>query len=116
MPVLSKTLRIDDSRIVELTVEVGQGQIASSIVTVGDKERIERRHDSFTLNLGAGLAGKTVTCSTMVQDVRPETNQTSVAYVVTNADTEVRATREAEARSDGDIVSYVARFQFRARV
>lgn len=116
MPVLAKTLRIKAGRKVELKIEIGHAQIATSIVTVGNKERIEKRRDSFSLDLGAGLPDKTVTCSTMVQDVRQETNHTSVTYTVSNAGTEFCETLDGEARSEGDIVSYVVRFRFRARV
>ena len=115
MPVHARTIRINDARKVLLKVEIGQAQIASTIVTVGDKERIERRKDSFTLDLGAGLAGKKVTCSTMVQDMRRQTNRTSVTYTVSNEGVDETHTLAQDASSDGDIVSYIARFRFRAR-
>jgi hypothetical protein len=63
------------------TILVGYGQLHSSFVFLNG--RLLAKGDIFGLNLGdaANLAGKTLHFQTVVTDVNPVTDMTSVSYI-----------------------------------
>ena len=98
---------------VTLRIDIGNGQIASSIINIPGRQPTRRR-DSFELDLGEGesLRGKKVICSTIVTDVMPSTNRTSLRARVDDGVTSVDESRNEEAEENG-VVTYATVLRFR---
>lgn len=98
---------------VTLKVHIGDGQMASSVVRLQGGSP-ETHENSFQKDLGPGsdLAGKRLLCSTLVTDVRDETDRTSVRVVVTDGATTVDESRE-EVAGDVGVVTYATVVRFR---
>lgn len=112
---LSKFYRVRDEDSVTLKITIGHGQVGITSVNLG-KERIESDHQN-TLELkipgkGKDLKSKKLFCSTIVADVRTETNATSVTYELIGGVKPFKQTLQETVESEGDVVFYVATFLF----
>lgn len=69
---------------IHLTVTIGEGQFGSSRVRLNDVI-VDRMRHTFDGNVGtaAECRGKKLTIVSVVTDVRPQTNRTSVTYELT---------------------------------
>jgi hypothetical protein len=111
---MNKAFRTTVGQRVTFELEVGEGQIGSSLITLPGRKPLRRR-DSFELDLGLGenLAGKKLLCTTIVTDVREETNNTFVEANVSDGVSEVRDSREEAAAEENGMVTYGIVVRFR---
>lgn len=112
---LSKFYQVRDEDSVTFKITIGHGQVGITSVNLG-KERIKSDYQN-TLELtipekGKDLKGKKLFCSTIVADVRTETNETSVTYELTGGAKPFKQTLQESVESEGDVVFYVATFLF----
>jgi hypothetical protein len=113
MPSWIRSVRVVPNRVVEFSVEVGKAQIASSLLILGEKEIAKAKRNSFTENLGADTIGKELICGTLVQDVRSETDDTEVTFIVRSAGLVVAERTLSQKAKPNDFVAYRAQIRFR---
>jgi hypothetical protein len=77
---------------VRLTVLVGERQFGTSVVFVDEKAIANGDIDGLELGEGAKLRGTDLVVYTMVTDVRNNTDDVSVTWVLTGGDHRVSAT------------------------
>jgi hypothetical protein len=111
---INKSFPTTPGQRIAFKVQVGDGQIGSSLVTLPDRQPIRRR-DCFELDLGLGenLAGKKLLCTTVVTDIRDETDSTSVEMEVTDGLISVSDQRSEDAAEPGGMVSYAIVVRFK---
>lgn len=96
---------------VTLRVMVGEGQLGSSLVTLGKTELASGAIAFLSLGSGALLRGKTLRVTTMVTDVQRMTNRTSVTYVLQGGPSDREYRLEQPVADQGDSVDYTATFR-----
>jgi hypothetical protein len=79
---INATYKVADADKVKLTIIIGDGQrgipvamLGSNIIQIGNTHQI-------LIGNGADLRGKTLIVSTLVDDVNPKTNHTSISYII----------------------------------
>ncbi len=98
---------------IKLSVSIGDAQVGGSVVTI-DKQRQDQTGSIKDLMLGdaAVLKGKKVLVRTLVSDINPKSNHTSVTYtLVGNSTAEMTLSREVP--EHGDAVRYVTTLEFK---
>jgi hypothetical protein len=106
--------RTDDSdNIINYNVVIGYGQEASGTVKLNENI-IKSTKNSFNINLGTNkeVKGKTLKCYQTIQDIRPETNLTSMLNEITGGKDELSETLSEEAKENGSIVNYYCEIYF----
>ena len=100
---------------VEFELTIGDAQFGVSIVKLGEKALVESHEGSFRLSLGqaAALVGKELRCHTIVNDIRPEHDHTSVSYRISDGLNAVEGGREEEVQNKGAVAFYRAAISFR---
>ncbi len=112
---LSKFYKVRGDDTVTLKINIGHAQVGTTTVNLGLQQLVSGHKDSLSLTLpgtGTDLDGKTLFCSTIVADVRSETNQTSVTYEITGGVSDFKQTLQESVTSNGDVIFYTATFRF----
>jgi GTP cyclohydrolase III len=112
---LSKFYQVRDEEKVKLKITIGYGQIGTTSVNLGKNKIIsdhENTLEETTLGSGKELVSKKLFCSTIVADVRTETNETSVTYELIGGVKPFKQTLQESVESEGDVVFYIATFLF----
>ncbi|MCU1350321.1 MAG: hypothetical protein JWO56_3351 [Acidobacteria bacterium] len=97
---------------VQLTIVIGDGQIGGSAVWIDTTLVASGTVQHFVLGSPAMLRGHAVGIRTIVADVNPQTNHTSVTYILTGGSVPADLTLTFDAPHDKDAVPYVALFHF----
>ncbi len=112
---LSKIIRVRPDDELLIRIEIGYGQLGKSTVQLGQDYLATNQEGNLTLALpgkGKDLAGRTLLCTSVVADVRTETNQTCVTYSLSGGETSWSQTLQESVQSDGDILFYSATMRF----
>ena len=112
---LSKFYRIRDEDPVTLKITIGHGQIGTTILNLSGEELVSGHKGSLEYVLpksGKELNNKTLYCSTIVADVRTETNETSVTFELIGGLKPFKQTLQESVESEGDVVFYTTTFRF----
>jgi hypothetical protein len=97
---------------IKLSVTIGDAQVGGSVVFI-DGKKLKQSGAIVDLPLGnaAALVGKAVVVRTLVSDINPKSNHTSVTYVL-EGDSTARMTLSREVPAHGDAVRYVTKLDF----
>jgi hypothetical protein len=114
MPTITGTYKVVDDRDVSLDIIVGDGQKGGSSVSLikagsaNPSKDIASGANIAKRNLGSGkqLRGAVLVVSTLVQDIRPETDWTSVTVGLSNGEAD-HSWPAAEKAKPGGTVSYI---------
>lgn len=104
----------DPAATVRLRVLTGQAQKGATVVQHGCTLVTTTNDDEVTVELGTAeeMRGQKIHCTTVVTDVNPQTNLTSVSWELTGgAETYTKTSTETLDHS-GDSVLYVAAITF----
>jgi hypothetical protein len=93
-----------------LSIVIGDGQIGGSKVFLDDTMIKKGVVQHFPIGTPADLKNRPLSIRTNVVDVNPQTNQTSVTYILTGGDDGAEFTLIFEAPHDKDVVPYIAIF------
>lgn len=99
---------------VSLTITIGDGQIGSSLVRLGDKELASGEVKKQKIGAGSSLKGKTLFVKTVVADVNDQTNRTSVRYELKGGKVDRAFDLDASVEEEGGSVIYRATFELKA--
>ncbi|MFQ5793888.1 MAG: hypothetical protein ACE5JP_02430 [Candidatus Bipolaricaulia bacterium] len=111
---LSKFYRVRNEKPVTLTIKIGHGQRGTTSVNLNDEQLVNNHRNTLKQRIGTGeeLNGKTLYCSTIVADIRTETNETSITYELRGGVSQFKQTLQESVESEGDVVFYLATFRF----
>jgi hypothetical protein len=112
---LSKFIKVHPGEQLYLKITIGNGQTGVSSVNLSGLQLVSEQKDTFKIALpvdAPGLAGKCLYCSTIVTDIRPETNNTSVVYELYGNETSWKQTLGETVQAENDSLFYVATIQF----
>ena len=112
---LSNFYRVRNEDTVTLKITIGHGQVGTTSVNLAGNDLVSGHKNSLNLRIpgsGKELNGKTLFCSTIVADVRTETNETSVTYEVSGGVNPFKQTLQERVDSEEDIVFYTGIFRF----
>jgi hypothetical protein len=109
---ITRLYRVSPNQNVHLKITIGFGQRGSTSVYVGADRIVDSKVGKVEVDLGKGstLKGKMVQCSTLVQDVRGETNKTSVRYELAGGIKPLDEKLQKVVSEDGETVWYTATF------
>lgn len=110
------TLQTDyavDAGDVTLTVIIGDGQLGSSLVRLGEKELATGDIDRLKIGKGSAIAGKELFVKTVVADVNDNTNHTSVRYELKGGAADQTFDLDASVDEEGGSVIYRATFDLK---
>lgn len=113
MNTVTKLYRVAESSSLVLRLTVGHGQPAVTDVSLENKELVRRAEGNLELPIpgsGAELKGKKLLCTTIVTDIRKETDQTSVTYELLGGQSVFRHSLEETSTGDGSVVFFTATF------
>ena len=110
----SKFYKVLREKDVAVEIFIGHGQVGDTTIYLGNEKIVENKKGNFEHNLGRGenLNGKSLFCSTIVSDVRSETNNTSVTYKIHGGVNPYEQIMQETVESQGDVVFYTATFTF----
>ena len=114
-PNISKSYSVRKDSQVTLKLTIGNGQKATTTITLDSVEIVKDEKNSFEFvlhELGEKLKGKVLYCVTMVSDFVPETNETSVTYEMTGGRSDFKITLNESVDMEAGKVHYVASFNF----
>ena len=112
---LSKFYQVREEDTVTLKVTIGHAQHAVTAVYLGKDQIVPGHRNSLELSIpgsGRELNGKTLYCTTVVADVRTETNETSVTFELIGGVKPFKQTLQESVQSEGEVVFYAATFLF----
>jgi len=95
---------------VKLRLIVGEGQIGTSLVILGDRELASGNVMVVSLGSGSDLAGQTLRVKTTVNDVQRTTNRTSMTYIFEGGSSPKEILAKEDVDEEGDLVQYIATF------
>lgn len=100
----------NDAAVVRLRIVVGQAQKGATSVHRGGTLLVSTNDDVVTLDLGTGaeVRGEKFYCATVVTDVNPQTNLTSVSWELAGGERVFAKACTETLDHDGDSVLYVA--------
>jgi hypothetical protein len=101
--------RVDKNIEYRLTITIGDGQLGSSSFRKVDGSYITGDVVNESLGMGPALLNQSILISTMVTDVNPDTNWTSITILINN---EVKGVFPAEAERNNDTVFYDTTLKF----
>jgi len=107
---------VEPNRAAQLKITVGNGQVGATKASIGTKRFVDEDDttdrdgwkDSWTIKLpkGKDLDGKMLFVTTVVADVRQETDETSVTYDLTGGVSDFHFTLSERVAQPGGIVIY----------
>jgi len=100
---------VNDSESYNLTVEFGDGQQGSSSMEKFDGNFVVGKIKNEPIGSGSSLKNKRLIIASMVTDVNPDTNWTSITYFLN--DTKIKGLSK-EADKEHSSVFYVTRLNF----
>ena len=95
---------------VTLTVVIGEGQLGSSLVKVGEKQLTIGDVTKLKVGKGSAVAGKDLFIKTVVTDVNDKTDRTSVRYELKGGTVDKTFDLDATVDEEGGSVIYRATF------
>jgi len=97
-----------------LSVVIGEGQLGSSLVRLGERELAIGDVSRLKVGKGSTIAGKQLYIKTVVTDVNDQTDRTSVRYELQGGEVQKVIDLEASVDEEGGSVIYRARFDLKA--
>ena len=97
---------------VKLTVLIGDGQDGDPVVMLGAQVLKVGNISQLPIGTGQDLKGKVLSVKTIVNDVNPKTNHTSVSYVLEGGSIILDITNNAEITNGDGSMTYRDKFQF----
>jgi hypothetical protein len=101
--------RVDKNIEYRLTITIGDGQVGSSSYCNVNGKYVIGDVVNESLGMGLALLNQSILISTMVTDVNPDTNWTSITVLINN---EVKGVFPAEAERDNATVFYDTTLKF----
>jgi hypothetical protein len=100
----------DLAQTVRLRIVIGQAQKGATVVQLGSGVLASTNDDVVDVELGTGaeVRGKKVFCTTLVTDVNPQTNLTSVSWELSGGAKDFVKTCTESLDRSGDSVLFVA--------
>jgi len=95
-----------------LSIVIGDGQIGASKVFLGNTRIAKGAIQHLPIGVPDQLRGQTLGIRTNVLDANPQTNHTSVTFIVTGGAVVEHDTLTFDAPHDGDVIPYEAIFTF----
>jgi Icc-related predicted phosphoesterase len=99
---------------ISLSVIIGDGQLGSSLVRLGDEELAIGDVDRLKIGSGGAIAGKDLFIKTVVTDVNDNTDHTSVRYELKGGKADKVFDLEESADEEGGSVVYRATFTLKS--
>ncbi|HEX8831079.1 MAG TPA: hypothetical protein VF705_07945 [Longimicrobium sp.] len=99
---------------VALTVRIGEAQKGRSLLELDGQEFFRGLVRDHPIGDGADLVGRTLLVDSVVVDINPNTNRTSVRYELSNAGVIRTFDLQFAVDAPGDTVDYTAVFHFLA--
>ncbi len=109
---IERNYQVDGPGPIMLSIVIGDAQIGGSGVKLEDKLIGKGTINHFPIGTPAEVRGKKLNIRTVVADVNPNTNHTSVTYILTGGIDEADFTLLFDAPHDKDAVPYTAVFTF----
>lgn len=102
------------ARNIFVSVSIGEGQFGTSDVLLDSQEilRASGPIGKLLVGNGDGLAGKTLTVRTIVNDVSAATNRMSVTYKLTGGRSTATFTARGRVAQSNDLLAFEANFSF----
>lgn len=97
---------------VSLDVILGDAQLGSSAVKLGDQLIAKGERISCNLGHGSTLVGRVLTTKSNVTDVNNSTNKTSVEYIFHGSNGTQTFLSKSEVDQNGDAIVYRSAFTF----
>jgi hypothetical protein len=113
MAVALKTMYEVADAEVTVTVTIGEGQLGSSRVRVGDREVTVGDVSKVKIGKGSAIAGKELFIKTVVADVNDQTNRTSVSYELKGGKVDKTFDLDATVDEEGGSAIYRATFELK---
>jgi len=111
------TLKTDypvDTGAVVLTIKIGEGQLGTSVVRLGETQLDIGEIDVLEIGQGPDLAGQVLFIKTVVADVNDNTNHTSVSYELQGGKADKVFNLDGTADEEGGSVVYRASFSLKS--
>lgn len=99
---------------VKLTIIIGDAQLGSSKVALGNKELARGEINDLPIGDGSVIAGKTLFIKSVVTDVNDKTNHTSITYVLRGGKEEKKYELSEDVEEEGGSMVYRAEFDLRS--
>ncbi len=111
---ITRLYQVKANQNVNLKISIGFRQLGVTNVYLEGDKIVDGKQGKVEKDLGEGsaLRGKMLRCSTMVQDVRGETNKTSVGYELTGGNRPYDEKSQKVVSKNGEVVWYSALFIF----
>ena len=107
---LSASYQCADNKVVVLSVVIGDAQIGSSVVFLGDEEVASGDIKDCKVGKGTAVNGKELGIKTVVTDVNDKTNQMSVTYKLTGGQSAQTFVSKGTVETNGDSLIFRAIF------
>ena len=111
------TYPVQPDEIVSLSVRIGDGQVGGSLARVDDQDPPICPPGNITdvqVGTGAALIGHTLVVRTLVADINPQTNSTTVTLDLNGSASGGDLHADASVDTDGDAVFYTSTVTFTA--
>jgi hypothetical protein len=95
---------------VTLRLIVGEGQVGTSLVRLGERDLASGAVAMVFVGTGPEVAGQQLSVATTVTDVQRFTNRTSVRYLLSGGPEDAAFEASADVDAEGGSIHYVARF------
>lgn len=96
---------------VKLTIVIGNAQIGSSIVNLGDVEKGHGDIDGLIIGSGPKIRGKSLKTKSVVKDINDQSNKTVITYRLSGGKRNQSFTSSAVLDQNGDSMVYRALFR-----
>jgi hypothetical protein len=105
---------IGNGSVVKIKIDIGFGQLGVTKINLGDNTIVDNTQGSFekVVGIDTELKGKKLFCVTTVTDVRNETNNTSVDYLLTGGIKAYSNSLQESVNSQGEVLFYTSMFIF----
>ena len=110
---LRKTYAVSQGPL-KLTIIIGDAQLGSSRVVLGDKELARGEIKDLPIGDGSVIAGKTLFIKSVVTDVNDKTNHTSITYVLRGGKEDKEYVLSEDVGKEGGSMIYRATFDLRS--
>jgi hypothetical protein len=108
---LEGSYAVDDD-VVRITVTPGEGQKAHVKIWISDVPITSgTKIVNFPIGRGSDVAGKDLDVATTVTDTNPQTNRTSVTYILAGGSEDHIFNQHFEVSKEGETVDYFATFK-----
>ena len=109
---INKEYKVIGNQQVKLTVMIGDGQQGDPVVMLDSQLLKIGNITGLNIGYGDGIKGKKLYVKTVVNDVNPKTNHTSIVYILEGGESTLHEINEGTIGTNGNGGSMVYRDQF----